>query len=88
MNTNPSANGKAGSGETEFSGANGSAARSSGFFVVLPGFCRVFNFHIAKFFGIKDFATLQAFDKLTVSVPGNDSNLRVSAGVGHRDRFE
>ncbi len=46
----------------------------------------VFNLHIAKLFGIEDFATLQALDKLGVFVPGNDPDLRMSAGGCHRSR--
>ena len=44
----------------------------------------VFDFHIAKLFGIKDFAALKTLDKLGVFVAGDDSNLRVSAGGSHR----
>src|SRR5208337_3025927 len=47
---------------------------------------RVFNLHIAKLFGIEDFATLQALDKLGVFVPGNDPDPRMSAGARHRSR--
>jgi len=32
-----------------------------------------FNLHIAKLFGVKDLATIQALDKFRVFVPGNDS---------------
>lgn len=32
-------------------------------------FCRFFNFHVAKFFGIEDFAALEALDKFGVFVP-------------------
>jgi hypothetical protein len=48
------------------------------------GSSRVFNLHIAKFFGIEDLATLQALDILSVVVPGNDPDLWVSAGGCHR----
>ncbi len=34
-----------------------------------------FNLHIAKLFGVKDLATIQALDKFRVFVPGNDSYL-------------
>ena len=36
-----------------------------------------------KLFGIKDFATLQALDKFSVFVPGNDSYLGMFADGGH-----
>lgn len=45
------------------------------------------NSDVFKFFRIKDFATLQALDKLNVVVPGDDSHLRVFAHGGHRDEF-
>jgi hypothetical protein len=47
----------------------------------------VFNFHIAKLFGIKDFATLEAFDELCVIVPGDDAHARVSAQGSHDFNF-
>jgi hypothetical protein len=50
-------------------------------------FSGVFDFHIAEFFGIKDLATLQAFDKFGVFSPGDDSYLRVSAGGCHRSYY-
>jgi len=40
-----------------------------------------------KLFGIKDFATLQALDKLRVFVSGNDSYPGVFAGGCHRIGF-
>jgi hypothetical protein len=45
-----------------------------------------FNLHIAKLFGIEDFATLQALDKLGVFVPGNDPDSGMFAGGCHRSR--
>ena len=45
---------------------------------------RFFDRHIVKLFGVKDFATLQAFDKLCVFMPGDDSYPGVFAGGGHR----
>jgi len=36
-----------------------------------------FDLHVAKFVGVKDVATFQTLDKLTVFVPGNDTYLRV-----------
>jgi hypothetical protein len=48
------------------------------------GFSVLFKLHVSKFFGVKDFATLQALDKLGVFVPGNDSNPGVFAGGSHR----
>ena len=43
----------------------------------------LFNFHVAKLFRVKYFATLQAFDKLAVFVPGDDTYLRVFAEGWH-----
>jgi len=54
------------------------------FLSVIGGF---FKFHVSKFLGIKDFATLQALDKLCVFVPGDDFNLRVFANGCHRFGF-
>jgi hypothetical protein len=39
----------------------------------LFGLDRFFDFHVVKFFGVKDFATLQTLDKLHVVVPGDDT---------------
>ena len=50
------------------------------------GSSRLFNLHIAKLFGIEDFATLQALDKLGVFVPGNDPDFGMFAGGCHRSR--
>ena len=47
------------------------------------GFGGVLNFHIAELFRVKDLTTFQAFDKLRVFMPGDDSNLGVSAGGNH-----
>ena len=38
-------------------------------------FSGFFDLHVAEFFGVKDLATLQAFDKFGVFVPGDDSYL-------------
>jgi hypothetical protein len=43
----------------------------------------VFKLHIPKFFGVKNFATLQALDKLGVFVPGDNTYLRVFADGCH-----
>lgn len=51
------------------------------------GFGGVFNLHIVEFFGIKDLATLQTLNKLSVFVPRDDSNLGMSAGGSHRSSF-
>ena len=48
----------------------------------------VFDFHIAKLFGIKDFATIQALDKFSVFVAGYDTNPGMFAGGSHRSLFE
>jgi hypothetical protein len=55
------------------------------------GFCffgldGVFNRHIVKFFRIKDFTALQAFNKFNVVVPGDNSHSRVFADGRHDDR--
>jgi|HubBroStandDraft_1064217.scaffolds.fasta_scaffold74434_3 hypothetical protein len=44
----------------------------------------VFDLHVTKLFGVKDFATFQALNELTVFVAGNDSNPGVSADGRHR----
>ncbi len=46
-------------------------------------FVRFLDFHVVKLFGVKDFATLQAFDKLSVLMPGDDSYPGVFAGCCH-----
>src|SRR5580693_8104384 len=46
----------------------------------------LFNLHIAKLFGIEDFATLQALDKLGVFVPRNYPDSGMFAGGCHRSR--
>ena len=51
------------------------------------GFSGFFNLHVAELFGVKDLATLQAFDKFGVFMPGDDSYLRVSAGGCHRSYY-
>jgi hypothetical protein len=48
------------------------------------GFGGFFNLHVAELFGVKNLATLQAFDILGVLVPGNDTYSRVFADGGHR----
>jgi hypothetical protein len=40
--------------------------------------------HIVKLFGVKDFAALQAFDKLRVLMSGNNSYPGMFAGGYHR----
>jgi len=47
----------------------------------------VFDFHIAKLFGIKDFATIQALDEFSVFVAGYDTNPGMFAGDSHRSLF-
>ena len=57
------------------------------FSVVVRGvlcFSGFFNLHIAKLFGVKDLATIQALDKLAVFVPGNDSYPGMLADGCHR----
>ena len=54
--------------------------------VFLDHFGALFDCHVVKFFRIKDFATLQAFDKLGVLEPGDDAYSWVFAGRCHRDR--
>jgi hypothetical protein len=48
----------------------------------------VFNFHIPEFLRVKHLATLQAFDILSVFVPGDDTYFRMPAGVSHHDQFQ
>lgn len=51
----------------------------------------VFYLHIAEFFRVENFATLQAFDKLGVLLPGDDFYPWMSAGARHcsfaRERY-
>jgi len=49
----------------------------------LFGFDGFFDFHVVKLFGIKDFATFQAFNKFYVVVPGDDADSRVFADGRH-----
>src|SRR5271169_2343543 len=42
------------------------------------------DLHVVKFFGVKDFATLQTLDKLGVIVPGDYTHSRVFANRCHR----
>ena len=60
--------------------------RRSGLGVVgdVLGFGGFFNLHVAKLFGVKDLATLQALDKFRVFVPGDNSYLGMFAGGCHR----
>ncbi|HWG21017.1 MAG TPA: hypothetical protein VG225_10860 [Terracidiphilus sp.] len=67
-----------------YTGAN---RESSGVAFRLFGLDGLFNLHIAKFFGIKDFATLQAFNELDVVMPGDDAHSRVFADGGHGSSF-
>ena len=59
-------------------------SRTLGFVRQLLASNSVFNLHIAKFFGVEDFAALQALDVLSVVVPGNDPDFGVFAGGCHR----
>jgi len=57
--------------------------RSSGIcfcFFRLDGFL---NLHIAKLFGVKDFATFQALDIFSIFVPGDNTHSWVFADGGH-----
>ena len=60
--------------------------RASGVFRAGFRFGVLFNLHVAKLFGVKDIATFQAFDKLTIFVPGNNAYLRVFADGCHRSQ--
>jgi hypothetical protein len=62
------------------------ARRLSGSGVVFKvfGISGVFDLHVTKLFGVKDFATFQALNEFTVFVAGNDSNPGVSADGRHR----
>jgi hypothetical protein len=57
---------------------------ASGVFQAGFRFGGLFNLHVAKLFGVKDFATIQALDEFGVFVPGNDAYPRVLAGGCHR----
>ena len=46
-----------------------------------------FDLHVAELFGVKDLATLQAFDIFGVFMPGDDSYPGVSAGGCHRSLY-
>jgi len=50
-------------------------------------YCGVFDLHIAKFFGIENFATLEALDEFFVFVPGNYAYSGVFTGACHRYYF-
>ena len=69
-------------------GALTQAGSISGVFFWVSGFSGVFDFHVAKLFGIKDFTTIQALDEFTVFVAGNDSNPGMFAGGKHRSYIE
>jgi hypothetical protein len=56
---------------------------SSGVGLGLFGLDGVFNRHIVKFFRIKNFAALQAFNILDIIVPGDDAHSRVFADGRH-----
>jgi len=56
---------------------------SSGLFFVGFGLRRVLNFHVAKLFGVKNFATFQALDEFGVLVAGDDAYFGMSADCGH-----
>ena len=54
------------------------------FLCLIHGF---FDGHVLELFGVKDFATFQALDKLAVFEPGNDSYPGVLADGCHRFGF-
>ena len=54
----------------------------------LHRFLNFLDLHIAKFFGIKDLATLQAFDELDVVMPGHNAHAWVFAEAGHGSKFD
>jgi hypothetical protein len=56
---------------------------TSGVAIALVGLDRLLNFHVTKLFRIKDFSTLQAFDKLDVVVPGDNAHSRVFTDGRH-----
>jgi hypothetical protein len=60
---------------------------ASGVFQAGSWFGGLFNLHVAKLFGVKDLATIQALDKLTVIVPGNDAYPGVFADGCHRSLY-
>jgi len=49
-------------------------------------FSGFFNLHIAELVGVKDVATIQAFNKLAVFMPGDDAYFRVLADGCHRSQ--
>jgi hypothetical protein len=57
---------------------------ASGVFQAGFRFGGFFNLHVAKLFGVKDFATIQALDEFAVFVPGNDAYPGVFTGGCHR----
>jgi hypothetical protein len=60
---------------------------ASGVFQAGFWFGGFFNLHVTKLFGVKDLATILAFDKLAVFMPGNDAYPRVFAGCCHRSWY-
>jgi hypothetical protein len=50
-------------------------------------FCGFFDSDVVKFFRIKNFTAFQALDKLSIVVPGDDSNSRVFTGGWHQIEF-
>ena len=53
------------------------------FLCLIHGF---FDGHVLELFGVKDFATFQALDELSVFVSGDNSYSGVFAGACHHDR--
>jgi hypothetical protein len=68
---------------------SGAKCRScaSGVFQAGFWFGGFFNLHIAKLFGVKDLATIQALDIFGVFVPGDDAYPRVFADGCHRSWY-
>ncbi|MDR3741085.1 MAG: hypothetical protein P4L40_18870 [Terracidiphilus sp.] len=50
-------------------------------------FCGFFDGDVVKFFRIKNFTAFQAFEKLGIVMPGDDSYSRVFTGNWHRIEF-
>jgi hypothetical protein len=57
------------------------------FFDLSLWFGGLLDLHIAELFGVKDLATLQALDKLSVFEPGNDTYPGMLADGCHRFGF-
>jgi hypothetical protein len=69
------------------SSAPGAREQALGVFQAGFWFGGLFDLHVAKLFGVKDLATIQALDEFGVFVPGNYAYPGVSAGGCHRSWY-